>query len=143
MKKVSFMAGKWSGDATVQRGPGGPIKLRQSEDIQYRLDGLVMIIEGTGRDIESGKVLFNALAVVNYDDVKKQYRIRAYNDGRQVDAELEVSDHGFAWGFASGPAQVRNVMILNDKNEWAESTTAKVGDRPEFTTVRMLLKRTE
>jgi len=34
-------------------------------------------------------------------------------------------------------------MQLNDKNEWAESTTVKVGDRPEFTSVRMLLKRSE
>jgi hypothetical protein len=141
MKKLSFLAGKWSGEATVQRGPGGPIKIRQSEDIQYRLAGLVLIIEGTGRDVETGKVLFNAFAVVNYDDNKKQYRIRAFNDGRQVETELEVSDRGFAWAFQAGPAAVRNLMALNDKNEWAESTTAKVGDRPEFTSVRMLLKR--
>jgi hypothetical protein len=142
MKKLAFLAGKWSGDATVQRGPGEPVKIRQSEDIQYRLGGLVMIIEGTGRDIESGKVLFNAFAVVNYDESKKQYRIRAYSDGRQVETELEVSDRGFAWGFPSGPAQIRNVMVVNEKNEWAETTTVKVGDRPEFTTVRMLLKHT-
>lgn len=142
MKKLSFLAGKWSGEATVQRGPGAAIKIRQSEDIQYKLGGLVMIIEGTGRDLESGKLLFNALAVVNYDEAKKQYRIRAFNDGRQVETELEVSDRGFAWGFQSGPAAVRNAMTLNEKGEWVESTTAKVGDRPEFTTVRMLLQRT-
>jgi hypothetical protein len=118
------------------------VKIRQSEDIQYKLGGLVMIIEGTGRDLVSGKVLFHALAVVNYDEAKKQYRIRAFNDGHQVETELEVGDRGFAWGFQSGPAAVRNIMVLNEKGEWAESTTAKVGDRPEFTTVRMLLQRT-
>ena len=141
MKKLSFLAGKWSGDATVQRGPGGPLKIRQSEDIQFRLDGLLLVIEGTGRDADSGKVQFNALGIVSYDDNKKEYRLRAYNDGRQVEAQVEVSDRGFAWGFQSGPATVRNTMTVNDKGEWVETTTAKVGDRPEFTTVRMLLKR--
>jgi hypothetical protein len=140
MKKISFLTGKWSGDATVQRGPGGPLKIRQSEDIQYRLDGLVMVIEGTGRDADSGKVLFQAFAVVSYDDAKKQYRIRAYNEGRQVETQLEVSGRGFAWGFASGPATIKNTMRLNEKDEWDESTTVKMGDRPEFSSVRMLLK---
>lgn len=141
MKKLSFLVGKWSGEADVQRGPGSPVKIRQAEDIQYRLGGLLLVIEGTGFDIQTGKVLFNAFAVVSYDDSKNQYRIRAFNDGRQVETELEVSERGFAWGFQSGPAAVRNVMTLNHKNEWAESTTAKVGDRPEFTSLRMLLKR--
>ncbi len=86
MKKPSFLTGKWSGDATVQRGPWLPLKIRQSEDIQFRLGGLVLVIEGTGRDLESGKVVFNAFAVVSYDDDQKEYRIRAYNDGRQVEA---------------------------------------------------------
>ena len=95
-----------------------------------------------GRDVDSGKVVFNAFAVVSYDDVKMEYRIRAYNDGRQVEAQLEVTERGFAWGFQSGPAAVRNVMTVNEKGEWAETTTVKVGDRPEFTSVRMLLKRT-
>ena len=74
MKKLSFLAGKWSGDATVHRGPGEPLKIRQSEDIRYRFDRTILLIEGTGTDPDTGKVVFNAFAVVSYNDVKKEYR---------------------------------------------------------------------
>jgi len=40
MKKLDFLAGKWSGDALVSRGPGEPMKVAQSENIQFKLDGL-------------------------------------------------------------------------------------------------------
>jgi hypothetical protein len=142
MKKLSFLVGKWSGDATVQRGPGEPLQVRQSEEIAYRLDGSILIIEGTGRDPVSGKVLFNAFAVVNYDENKKEYRIRAYNEGRQAEAPIEVTETGFVWGFRSGPAEIRNAMKVTGKGEWNETTTVKMGERPEFTSVRMLLQHT-
>ena len=142
MKKLAFLTGKWSGDASVQRGPGEPLKIRQSEEIAYRLDGSILIIEGTGRDRETGKVVFNAFAVVTYDDIKKEYRIEAFNDGRKVDSPLEVTDNGFVWGFRSGPAEIRNTMKVTEKGEWSETTTAKMGERPEFVSVRMLLEHT-
>lgn len=50
MKKLEFLAGKWSGDTSVVRGPGPPIRLVQTEDVQYKMDGLVMLVEGTGRN---------------------------------------------------------------------------------------------
>src|SRR5436309_16001609 len=67
MKKLSFLAGKWSGGGTVIRGSGDAMKLAQSEDVQYRLDGLVMIVEGSGRN-PAGEVVFRALATISYDD---------------------------------------------------------------------------
>ena len=44
MKKLSFLAGKWSGKATVRLGPGEPIDLIQTDDIEYRLDGTILLI---------------------------------------------------------------------------------------------------
>ena len=106
MKKLSFLVGKWEGDASVVTMKG-PIKVRQTEMVQYRLDGLVMLIEGTGRDPVKGNVIFNALATVSYDDAAKVYRFRSYNDGRYLDTELQVSPQGFGWGYQAGPANVR------------------------------------
>jgi hypothetical protein len=141
MKKLSFLAGKWSGKATVRLGPGEPIELIQTEDIEYRLDGTILLIEGTGRDPKTGQVLFNAVGVVSYDAAKSVYEIRAYSDGRKVDSLLETDGAGFAWGFDSGPAQIRHVMKLTEKGEWSETTTAQVGDKPAMTSVQMLLQK--
>lgn len=140
MKKLAFLAGKWSGDATA-RAREGELAIKQSEDIQFRLDGLVLLIEGTGREPESGKVVFNALAVVNYDDVKKEYRIRAFNSGHHTEAPFEVSDNGFAWGFRMGPVEVRNEMRVDDKGQWIETGTVTMEGKPPITTVRMTLKK--
>jgi hypothetical protein len=41
MRKLSFLAGHWSGSVTIVRGPGEPLHLTQTEDIEYKLDGLV------------------------------------------------------------------------------------------------------
>src|SRR5438046_701313 len=94
MKKLEFLVGKWSGPASVVRGPGESLKITQSEDVQMKLDGLVLLVEGTGRDLDE-KIVFRALATISYDDTTSSYRFRAYNEGRFLDSELKVSDKGF------------------------------------------------
>ena len=139
MHKLSFLAGTWSGPVTIVRGPGEPLHLTQTEDVQYKLDGLVLLIEGksTGPD---GKVRFNALATVSYDDASRTYRFRAYNDGHYVDTELTVPDGGFSWQYQAGPAQIVNTMRLTKNGEWSEVTEATVGNNPSFRAVEMLLQ---
>jgi len=138
MQKLSFLAGSWSGPATIVRGPGEPIHLTQSEKVEYKLGGLVLLIEGksTGQD---GSVPFEALATVAYDDASRSYRIRAYNAGHYVDTELTVQGDGFSWGFAAGPAQVLNTMHLTPSHEWQETSEVTLGSNPPRRTVDMLL----
>jgi hypothetical protein len=140
MKKLSFLVGKWSGDASVLRGPGEPIKVKQSEDVQYKLDGLLLVVEGTGRDPQSGKVVFNALGIINYDETKGVYRFRAYNDGRYLETDMKVGDKSFEWGFNFGPATTRYVMRINEKGEWIETGEAVVGTSPPRKIVEMTLQ---
>jgi hypothetical protein len=106
MKKLDFLVGKWSGEASVIRGPGEPMKLTQTEEVQFKLDGLVMLVEGTGRD-SAGQVVFRALATIAYDDTAGVYRFRAYNDGRYLDTELTVTPGGFSWGYEAGSLKVQ------------------------------------
>jgi hypothetical protein len=139
MHKLSFLAGAWSGPVTVVRGPGEPLHLTQTEDVQYRLDGLVMLIEGKGTSPD-GKVMFNALATVSYDDASHSYRFRAYHDGHYLDTELLVTANGFSWQFQAGPAHIVNTMQLTKNSEWSEVTEAKVGSNPPLHAVEMLLQ---
>ena len=139
MHKLAFLAGHWSGPISVSRGPGEPVKLTQSEEIQYKLDGLVMLIEGTSRDSE-GKTSFNALATVSFDDATHNYRFRAYNGGHYIDTELTVTTNGFSWSYDAGPAHIANTMHLTEKGEWAETTEVTVGSNPPHRSVDMLLQ---
>ena len=140
MQKLAFLAGRWAGPATIFRGPGEPLRLTQHEDVQFKLDALVLLIQGKSTAAD-GKTQFEALATVAYDDASQTYHIRAYHDGHYVDAPLTVMTNGFSWGFAGGPAKVENTMHLTAKGEWQETTEVTVGDRPAQRSVEMLLSR--
>ncbi len=128
MKKLAFLVGKWSGEAVVIRGPGGPLKVLQTEDVQYKLNGLVLLVEGTGRNPATGDLVFNALAAISYDDAARTYRFRSYNDGRYLDTDLKVSGDGFEWGYKADTATVRFVMHLNEQGEWTEIGEVTIGN---------------
>ena len=143
MKKLEFLVGKWEGDAKVWRGPGEPIAVRQTEDVRMRLDGLVMLVEGTGRDPQTGKIVFNALATIAFDEATGTYRTRAYNDGRYLDTELTVVDKGYSWGYEAGPAKIRNSMKLNAEGEWVQTGEVLFGNAPPRKTMEMTVRRTQ
>ena len=141
MKKLAFLVGKWSGDASVVTGRNGPIRVRQTEEVQFKLNGLVLLIEGTGRDPSTGEVVFTALATVSYDSEAKAYKFRSFNDGRYLDTELKVTPNGFEWGYTAGPATIRYTMRLNEKGQWYETGQAAVGDSPARQTFEMTATR--
>jgi hypothetical protein len=64
MKKLSFLVGKWSGEARTFRVPGQPVELTQTEEVEYKLDGLILIIEGVGRTKSDGRVVLQALGIL-------------------------------------------------------------------------------
>lgn len=140
MQKLAFLAGRWSGPVTISMRPGEPRHFTQTENVQFKLSGLVLLVEGQ-TTAPDGKILFSALATIAYDDVTHTYRIRAYNAGHHVDTELAAAADGFSWGFPSGPVQIANTMRLTEKGEWHETTEANMPNRPPMRNVEMLLTR--
>jgi hypothetical protein len=140
MHKLSFLAGSWSGPVSVHRGPGDPLHLTQTEKVEYKLDGLVLLIEGKSVAAD-GSAPFQAMATVAYDDATHAYRIRAYSGGHYVDAEFNLLASGFSWAFDSGPAHVVNTMHLTAKGEWQETSEVTFGSNPPFRSVEMLLTK--
>jgi hypothetical protein len=139
MKKLAFLAGRWSGPVSIVRGPGEPLRLTQTENVEYKLDGLVLLIEGKST-AGDGRAQFQALATIAFDDALHAYRFRAFNDGHYIDTELTVLADGFSWGFEAGPAHIANTMHLSSKNEWQETTEVTVGNNPPRPSVEMLLQ---
>jgi hypothetical protein len=109
MGRLSFLAGRWSGPVIIFRGPGEALHLTQTEDVEYKLDGLVLLVKGKSTSAD-GKALFSALATIAYDDASHRYRFRAYNDGHYIDTELSLPANGFSWGFTAGPAHIANTI---------------------------------
>jgi hypothetical protein len=132
MKKLGFLIGKWSGEARLQRGPGEPLELVQTEEAQYKLDGLVLMIEGIGRNKADGKMALQALATVSYDDEAGAYRIRAYNDGRYLETALKLAENGkgITWGFTLGDIKTSSVLRISEKGDWTEVTEITIGSQP-------------
>jgi hypothetical protein len=132
LKKLDFLVGKWSGEARVLRGPGEPLELIQTEQAQYKLDGLILIIEGIGKTKADGKVALQALAIVSYEDERETYRMRAYNDGRYLETDLKLSENGkgITWGFRLGDIKTSSRLRINEKGEWTELTEISIGSEP-------------
>lgn len=131
MRKLSFLVGKWSGKASILRGSGEPLQLVQTEKAEYKMDGLVLMIEGIGCDKADGKVALQALGIVSYDDEHEAYRMRAYNDGRYMETELKLADSAneIRWGFALGDIKTSSVLRIDEKGDWTELTEITVGSQ--------------
>jgi hypothetical protein len=67
MRKLEFLVGQWSGTPIVVSGPGKPLKLIQSEDVQFNLDSPLPLIEDTGHSA-NGQAVFHALATISHDE---------------------------------------------------------------------------
>jgi hypothetical protein len=122
MKKLEFMVGTWAGEARIFRGPGEPVVMTQTEEVQYKLDGLILSIEGVGRTKADGKPVLQAFGIVSYDDQSGTYHMRAFNDGRFLETEVTLLDEGkgMTWGFALGQVHMSSVMRIDQKGDWTE-----------------------
>jgi hypothetical protein len=138
MQKLKFLEGTWTGDAFISF-PAKQMTIRQTEVVQYKLDGVVMTIEGTGRNPE-GKPVFQAFAVISFDQGTGSYRIRAWNDGNFIEEEIKVDENRFEWGFQRGPVNFSNHMKVDESGKWIEVSETTVDGR-KVQSVQMSLTR--
>lgn len=132
MKKLSFLVGRWSGEAWMLRGSGDPIEMKQTEEAEYKLNGLILTIEGVGRTKSNDKLVLQAFGIISYDDEAGCYRMRAFNDGRFLETELKLADdgNGASWGFAFGTIKTHSVLRMNEKGDWTELAEITFGSEP-------------
>jgi hypothetical protein len=116
----------------------------QTESAQFKLDGLVLVIEGVGRTKADGKPALQALGLVSFDDETGTYRMRAFNDGRWLETEVKLADGGnsISWGFVLGEFKTTTVLRINEKGEWTELGELAIGDRPPQKLMDLRVRRT-
>ena len=121
MRKLDWWVGEWSGSASIRMGPGEPQQVQQSEKVQSKLGGRVLLVEGLGK--EGDKVVHQALGVVSFNEQTKKYEFDAWTarDGH-VKAWFEAGENGAAsWGFDTPQgAKIRYTIDRTEKGEWHE-----------------------
>jgi len=132
MEKLDFLIGKWIGEAHLLRGATEFVKLIQTERTQFKLDGLILTIEGVGKTISGDQTLLQAFGIISYDDETATYSLRAFNDGRFLETEVKLLEHekGLTWGFALGEIKTKSVLRINERGEWTEVAEIFVGSQP-------------
>jgi hypothetical protein len=145
MKKLGFLVGKWVGEARLLRGPGEPVVLVQTEEAQFKLNGLILEIEGIGRSQPDNKAVLQALGIISFDDETGTYHMRAFNDGRFLETDVKLLKDGksLTWGFRLGSIRTSSVLRINERGEWTELAEIIVDSQPAKKLLELTVKRLE
>lgn len=120
MKACSFLVGQWQGEGWMAFGPGDRRTFHQAEDVTSKLNGLLLQIEGLGKN-DAGGIVHDALAILSYDPDGKRYHFKSYEHmGRSVDAAAECRNGTITWILPTGPRTMRYTIALNQKGQWYE-----------------------
>jgi hypothetical protein len=143
MGKLSFLAGEWIGRASIRRGPGKLTELVQTENVQYKLDGLVLVIEGVGRANSDGQPVLQALGLISYDDQRMVYQMRAFNEGRFLETEVKLSERGksMTWGFTLGDIRTKSVLRMDENGQWTELHEITIGSEAPRKLMEVAVRR--
>jgi hypothetical protein len=127
MSRLSFLVGRWEGDGWFQMGPGERQEFRQTEEIGWKLDSLVIQVQGHGVGKnpaeDAGGAVHEALGLISYDDQSSRYRFMAYTaEGRVADAVATVGERSLVWSFpVSSGIQIRYTMMVDEEGRWHET----------------------
>ena len=120
MAKLSFLVGEWEGGGMMAMGPGPRLPFTQTERIQFKHDGTLLLIEGQGKAPQTGAVVHDALAVMTFDTASQKYRFRSFAAvGRFVDTEAAVEGNKMIWWMNAGPQKIRYTITV-DNGVWRE-----------------------
>jgi hypothetical protein len=120
LAKLDWLVGEWKGEAVTRMGPGEPKKVVQTERVQRKAGGDVLLVEGLGRD-DAGKVVHDAIGLIWYDAKSKQVRFNAAAAGRGMhDTTLEIGDDVWVWRTSGPQGAMRFTVRRTEKGEWFE-----------------------
>lgn len=121
MKKLDWFVGHWKGAGWIQMGPQGRREFTQTETIEAKLDGLVLVIEGSGKSKEDGSTVHTALAFASYDPRANKFRWHAFTPEGQIDTGAKVGTDTLEWTLEIPQrGRMRYTITRNEKGEWFE-----------------------
>jgi len=121
MKAVAFLAGHWEGQGWMRRGPGEPQRFQSVEQVEPRLDGSILTIEGRHWESDPKVLVHNAFAVLSASPSGEGYDFRSYlADGRGGSFPAKVVDGAFVWQMSPAEGTQIRYTIRVDGAKWHE-----------------------
>ncbi len=126
MKKLDFMAGQWKGEGWMMDREGNKNAFTQTEDINWKMDGELMLIEGLGKSydasVQEEKVIHNALATISYNPQTGNYDFQSYVAGRGSGTAVGkvLDEHTFQWELSVPHGKIRYTITISEKEQWYE-----------------------
>jgi hypothetical protein len=126
LKKLDWLVGTWTGEGWIEFQPGQRRDFSQTELVQKKAGGTVLLIEGIGKtkiaSTNSAVTVLEAITLVSYDPRKERFRWYSHTDrGYLTDIEPKVGDRTLQWAVdAPGIGTMRYTIRLNEKGAWFE-----------------------
>jgi hypothetical protein len=144
MKALSFLAGRWEGEATVNAG-GRQIPLKGFENVDFMAGGTCVLVNAnwTMKAGDREIPIHQPCAMIWWDSTKKTYRMLAQlSNGLRNEFDVQVKDKGFVWTLNNPQAgEVRYTMNLLEDGTWHELGEHKTAEGKWETTMEMKLKK--
>ena len=119
MKDLLSLAGSWSGSGWMILPDAKKHTFNQTEVVTAKLDGGLLIVEGNGKDSETGKPIHTAIGILTYDNAKQNYRWTAIASGFVTDLTPIVQKDGFIWSLTTRMGVIRYTIKFTT-DEWTE-----------------------
>ena len=132
MEKLGFLVGSWKGESHSLDASGELKPLVQTEEVHYRLGGLVLEIEGVGRT-RDGKVVSDVIAMYWFDQAAGTYRSRSFGSGglfSETTVQLAPEGKRISRSVGFGQATTSCVARIDEKGDWKELCETTVGSQP-------------
>lgn len=138
------LIGNWAGEGWTMLGPDNRVEFTQTEIIEAKANGHVVVVEGFGTNKETGVLTFQSFGLFSFDLINNKYQFTAYQtSGYSVSVEPELSDDGFRWGFDTGRGLVRFTAQITETN-WSQiGEFSPDGGENWFQNFEMNLTKTE
>lgn len=117
------LVGNWQGEGWSMLGPNQRVEFIQTESVETKANGHVVVVEGLGRDKETNVLAFQAFGIFSYNLVDENYNFTAHQtNGYAISVVPEIGDDHFQWGFDTGQGLVRYTATITD------STWSQIGE---------------
>jgi len=126
VKDLHFLVGKWKGEGWRLMPGGQKTYIVQTEIVEAKQNGDVLIIEGVGIDRESlrtkPRVVNIAFGIIYFNTDIQKVQIMAFNRGRRIVTEPDIlDDRSFQWGFILPEVGlIRYRVELTEYGDWYE-----------------------
>lgn len=123
VSRLSFLEGNWKGSGWMITQDQKRYTFEQEENIQIKLGGTAILIEGRGTS--EGKVIHNALAIITDSEGDGKYDFTSFlQNGRKGTFKAELIGEKLFWYPAE---QVRYIIEIKDDGQWFETGEYNAG----------------